>query len=149
MMDPRFDQCEFCGETEFVLHYNEWERTCQSCGVVSCIEFSLYDPPFEKKSYKKHSYFRTTIINNAIQAGAPISGEEADILSGMFERSVSLFHENREHMTRKNYPSSQFVLLKLGEILGKDLSPWVKLPKLASTRARVEQDWKYLDPSNY
>lgn len=148
-MDPRYDQCTDCGGEDFVLHFSEWERTCSSCGLVSCIEFSIFESPVVTKTYKKHTYFRSTVINNAIKAGAPINGQEAETLSGMFERSVSLFHENKEHIKRNNFPSSQFVLLKLGEILGKDLRPWVKLPKLKATLQKVEQDWVFLDPSKY
>lgn len=148
-MDPRYDQCEDCGGESFVLHFNEWERTCESCGLVSAIEFSLIDPPIEKKHYQKQTYFKNTIVHQAILKGAPISGEEAEVLVGMFERSVSLFHENKHKMKRQNYPSSQFVLFKLGEILGKDLKPWCKLPKLKATLAKVEEDWVYINPSFY
>lgn len=148
-MDPRYDQCTECGSEEFDLHFSEWERTCIGCGLVSCIEFSLYDPPMEKKHYQKRTYFKNTIVANAINKGAPISGEEAETIVGMFERSVSLFHENKSKMKRQNYPSAQFVLYKLGEILGKDLRPWCKLPKLKNTLAKVEEDWQYLDPSFY
>lgn len=148
-MDPRYDQCTDCGGEDFVLHYNEWERTCEHCGLVSCIEFSLYDAPIEKKYYQKRTYFRNTILAKAIEAGAPINNEEIETMVGMFERSVGLFEENKRHMQRHNYPSLQFVLYKLGQILHKDLRPWCKLPKLKSTLAKVEEDWKYLDPSYY
>lgn len=148
-MDPRYDQCVECGGESFVLHFNEWERTCENCGLVSCIEFSIFEPPVGTKTYKKHSYFRNTIINNAIKAGAPINGEEAETLAGMFDRCVSLFHENKESIKRNNFPSSQFVLWKLGEIIGKDLKQWCKLPKLKSTLAKVELDWEFINPRFY
>jgi len=149
MFDSRYDQCTDCGGEEFVLHFNEWERTCEHCGLVSAIEFSLDDPPIERKTYQKKTYFKNTILANAIMKGAPINGEEAEKIAGMFDRSVTLFFENKEHMTRRNYPSSQFVLFKLGEILGKDLRPWCKLPKLKATLAKVEEDWHFINPSFY
>lgn len=148
-MDPRYDQCVDCGNDDFVLHFNEWERTCSLCGLVSAIEFSLYDPPIERKTYQKRTYFKNTILHNAILKGAPINGQEAETLAGMFERSVLLFQDNKHKMQRKNYPSSQFVLWKLGEILGKDLRPWCKLPKLKNSLTKVEADWQYINPSFY
>lgn len=148
-MDPRYDQCQDCGGESFVLHFNEWERTCENCGLVSAIEFSLVDPPIEKKHYQKKTYFRNTIVSQAIAKGAPINNEEAETLMGMFERSVSLFHENKDKMIRHNYPSAQFVLYKLGQILGKDLRPWCKLPKLKATLAKVEADWEFINPQLY
>lgn len=149
MMDGQFDYCSDCGNTDFALHFNEWERTCTNCGLVSCIEFSLDEPPMEKKYYMKKTYFRNTIIPKAIQGGAPINNEEIETLLSMFERSVTLFHQNKQYMKRRNYPSSQFVLYKLGLLMNKDFKKWCKLPKLAATLKQVECDWKYINPAGY
>jgi len=148
-MDPRFDFCPSCKGSDFALHHLEWERVCRDCGVVSPIELSLYDPPMETKQYSRPSYFRNTIIANLIKKGAPINNEEAEKLVCMFERSQALFRENKDNLQRKNYPSAQFVVWKLGLAIGIDLSPWVKLPKLKATLSKVEVDWPYLDPSTY
>lgn len=148
-MDARFDICTECGGIDFALHHLEWERVCEDCGVVSPIELSLYDPPMERKTYSRPSYFKNTILANLVKKGAPINNEDSERLSCMFERSQALFKENKDYLQRKNYPSAQYVVWKLGLNIGLNLRPYVKLPKLKATLDKVEIDWKYLDPSNY
>lgn len=148
-MDPRFDVCTECGGTDFDLNHVEWERACFTCGLISPIEFGLYDPPIERKVYSRDHYFRSVVIANAIKAGAKIGGDDAEKLTAMFGRSICLFEEHKDLMSRKNFPSATMVLYLLGLELGHDYSPYIKLPKLKATRDKVFAEWPLINPVTY
>ena len=87
-----------------------------------------------------------TVISNAIMKGAPINQQEMEHLIVMFKQSVRLFEQNKNKIGRRNYPSYQYTLLQLGYSMGKDLTRYIKLPKMKATLNRVIADWPHINP---
>ena len=147
--DEQYDACVECGCEDFYTDECMWERSCTSCGLTSCIEWSMYESPMDRKYYKKDAYMFNTVISNAIKLGAPINQQDMETLIIMFKESVRMFNQVKSKMNRKNYPSYQYTLLQLGYSMGKDLTPYVKLPKLRSTLDKVKQDWHFINPLHH
>jgi len=144
--DDEWESCLECGSTDFSANHTEWERVCTNCGITSCYELFNYIPADIPYFYKHENYFRNTIINNAICKGAPIADIEEHLMQ-MFHKSLCLFHLCKRKMKRDNYPSYQYALLKLCAHLNRDVSTYIKLPKMKKTLEGAERDWLMIDPT--
>lgn len=145
--DDWFDLCHHCGDDDFVLDNTAWERICRNCGAVSCYEFSIPNQQFKIPTYNKCTYFNSTILQKVLLRGATINAYMCDILVRKYGLVVQRFKETRDVHKRKNFPHSEFVLFKICEHLKLcDVLPYIKLPKLVSTRQRLEADWLLIAP---
>lgn len=144
--NDEIDACIHCGKTDFVADEREWERVCTNCGATSCYEYSQTEGAFIPYYYKPENYFIHGIIHNAVMRGAPITQEHQETLSIMFARSIQLFHQVKQHLGRRNYPSYQYTLLRLCRYIGIDVSKYVTLPKMQATLELVIEHWPYIDP---
>ena len=145
--DDWFDLCTNCGDDDFVLDNTAWERICRNCGAVSCYEFSIPNNQFKTPTYSKCTYFNTTILQKVLLRGATIDSHLCDIIVKKYGVVVTRFKETRAIHKRKNFPHSEFVLFKICEELKLcGILPYIRLPKLISTRERLEDDWKVISP---
>ena len=146
--DDEFDACTNCGNTDFFDNERDWDRVCTSCGATSCCEYSAPRSKWIPYYYKAENYFVNSIIHAAILKGAPIPQDKQEHLGLMFTRSVHIFHQIKQNIGRRNYPSYQYTLLKLCENLGIDVRPYITLPKMKATLDLVIKHWPFIDPYN-
>ena len=138
-----FELCE-CGGDDFHLDMKEWERSCTSCGLVSCIDWSLEDTVIAYH-YQRDVYFHH-LIEKCMEKGAPITNHQKEHIMKMFLESSRQFELKKQMLRRNNYPSFQYALLQIAKSLGIDLQGFIKLPKMKNTMERVIADWVHLNP---
>lgn len=148
MDDDTYQTCTNCGANDFDVNEREWERICMQCGATSAYELFNPTPPFIPYYYKPENYFINNIIHNAVMKGAPIPQDKQEHLAVMFARSVYLFHQVKQTLGRRNYPSYQYTLLRLCGYLGIDVRPYITLPKMKATLDLVIEHWPFIDPTH-
>ena len=142
-----FDECAECGCTYFFQDLVEWHRTCTSCGLQSCLEWTTSVEIQADMHYKKENYFVNTIIMKAIKAGAPLKRDHVDQLNTMFLESVRKFNCIKNQLGRQNYPNYQYAFYRLALKIGIDVTPYIKFPKMSATMENVIRDWPFIDPT--
>ena len=141
-----FDVCKHCRGTDFYLDNVEWERTCMGCGVVGTYEFSVpvfYDV---QRTYSKKSYFISGCVSKAVCAGAPLDRMDMELIERYFIMILNKFHATKATHRRKNFPNNPFILDKICKHMGIYITPFIKLPKLSATLAKLETDWVLINP---
>ena len=145
-----FDICKDCGCVDFYLDDKAWERACTNCGLVSCRNWSEVETFHRPSTYLKQNYFINTVVAKARLNGAPIDNFFVGSVEAIFNQCLANFYSSFSVHKRKNFPHYGFILVKICDMLGKDVKPFVKVPKLKKTLARLEDEWKqYIQPSPF
>lgn len=139
------DRCVACQGLDFFHDVCTWEATCRSCGLVTSYEIGSTIDYFKPKTYFKHNYFTNTILKNAMESGFRISRFDMVEMERRYKLCVNKFNATKDIHKRKYFISSNFVLTKIAESMGKDVSKHLKLPK-KTTLKRLEEDWICINP---
>jgi len=99
----------------------------------------------KQKTYFKHNYFTNTILSGAMTKGFRITRMDMVELERLYKLCVNKFYETKAEHKRKYFISAKFVLNKICATMGKDVSPFIKLPK-KDTLAKLERDWLIINP---
>lgn len=141
--------CEHCGENSIVTDHKEGDEVCSNCGaVVHCFEMyneneNHYNMPLP---YLKHKYVLNTIIPSILSRGGIIEHYEIESIVQMFKTVVRSFEETRHIHKRRSMLWVPFIVGELCKLRGFDMSDFIKLPKLRSTRDKMKQDWDIINP---
>jgi len=144
-LDERGEMCLACGCVDFFYDVCTWEATCRNCGIVTSYEICTHIDYFRPKTYFKHNYFTNTILKNAMERGFKISRFDMVEMERRYKLCVNKFNATKSIHKRKYFINSNFVLGKISESLGKDVTMYIKLPK-NTTLKRLEEDWVHINP---
>lgn len=157
-MDPReppltevdeFDFCPACRGGNFVLDRVSHERICTDCGVVGLYEWGEVPPLYDRpKSYVKCAYFTRTTLASALLQGATLDGFDITVIQKHYNACVASFNRTRVRHGRKNFLHNGFILSKIGDHMGLDFRPHLKLPITPATTKKLEDDWEIICPWN-
>lgn len=146
--NPAMDCCPLCGLTDFALDEIRWERSCTSCGCVGPLSWSLPVMYAQKPStYSRNAYFSSRAVAGAILKGAGLDRHQMEVAAKLHAQCVESFYRTQHLHGRKSFIHSGFVLSKIGQHMGIDLLPFIRLPKLKKTCERLQSDWcTYINP---
>jgi len=145
--DEMEDSCFECGCRERYYDPAHWESCCKGCGLVGTFENDTEVPDLyvKPKTYFKHNYFSGSILPDAMTNGFRISRVEMGSMERLYKECVNKFYRTQPIHKRKYFLSSKFVLMKICDKLGKDVRPYIKLPK-KETLSKLEKDWEIINP---
>lgn len=143
--DDGLDRCLHCGCADFYYDNIEWHSTCANCGIVDSYEVSTRIDYFKAKTYFKHNYFTNSILSGAMSRGFKINRHEMVEMERLYKLCVNSFNRTKDQHKRKYFINANFVLSKIAFSMGKDASPFIKLPK-KNTLERLEKDWLIINP---
>lgn len=137
--------CIDCGSVNFHYDPRVWESSCRNCGLVAPYEVDTVFTYVKPKTYFKHNYFTNTILTNAMTKGFRISRPEMEEIERRYKMCVKKFYETKETHERKYMLNANFCLGKIAHTLGKDVTPFIKIPK-KDTLLKLEKDWLVVNP---
>lgn len=139
------DMCVECHSADFFYDPIMYEATCRNCGLVTSFDVGTYVDYVKPKTYFKHNYFMNTILTNAMTRGFKITRHDMREMERLYKLCVSKFNATKNVHKRKYFINSNFVLNKISQHMGKDVSKFVKLPK-SNTLKKLEKDWVVINP---
>lgn len=143
--DDELDRCMHCGSCDFYHDNVEWHSTCTNCGIIDSYDVGSRIEYFKPKTYFRHNYFTNSILSGAMQKGFRVTRNEMLEMERMYKLCVNNFNLKKDVHKRKYFINASFVLNKIAKHLGKDVEPFIKLPK-KNTLERLERDWKIINP---
>jgi len=139
------DRCFECGSLDLRFDKIEWESCCMNCGLVGVYErWDIMDTYFKPKTYFKHNYFTNSILPKAMEKGFKVGRMDMFEMERLYKECVSRFYATQSIHKRKYMLNSTFTFVKICEKLGKDVRPFVSLPK-KDTVLKLEKDWLILN----
>lgn len=144
-MNEEFDCCADCGCDDFRYDAQAYHSSCTNCGLVASFEVGYVEFEARRKTYYKHNYFTNTILTNAMNKGFKINRAEMVEMERLFKLCVGKFYETQEVHKRKYMISTSFTLMKIAEFMGKDVKPFITLPK-RGTLSKLETLWTLINP---
>lgn len=147
--DEMEDVCIHCGCRDRYYDATQWESACANCGIVGIFENETEVPDLylKPKTYFKHEYFSNTILRNAMERGYKLSRDDMKEYVRLYILVVAKFYSTQKEKLhrRKYFISSNFVLMKIGDMKGKDVRKHIDLPK-QETLLKLELLWKIINP---
>lgn len=139
------ERCFECGSLDLNFDKTSWECCCMNCGLVGPYErWDVMDTYIKPKTYYKHNYFVNSILPKAMENGFKVCRMEMFEMERLYKECVRRFYETQPIHKRKYMINSTFTFVKICEKMGKNVSPYVTLPK-KDTVSKLERDWLIMD----
>jgi len=139
------DVCSGCGGDDFFYDSVNYHSSCRNCGLVGSYEIDVVEDYRRPSTYHKHNYFTNTVLSNAMNAGFKITRSQMVEMERRFKLCVDRFYATYEIHKRKYMLNAKFVLWKISESMGEDVSMFIKMPK-KNTLKKLESLWIHIDP---